>query len=129
MASGENRVAAAEPAERWFSKRRSGLLVLLSYGVAAVIGIWLAQAIDHRSFFELAASKGDNSAYIDIARAVLRRHLDDPAIVEHKRLNLGLPLAAALVSTVTRLDPFYTLPVTCWLAAALAWYFGYGLYG
>ena len=112
-----------------FTIGRSALLVGLCYLVTVLLGILLSHGVFNRSFFETAAAKGDNQEYLQLARSALNHRLDDPALARSKRLYLWTPLAAALVSRITRLDPVYTLPLTCWIAAALSWYLACLLYG
>lgn len=108
--------------------RRSASLVIFCYLLAAFTGLWLARAIDHRGFFELAAGKGDSAAYVGLTRSILDRNYIDPTLPFHRQLSLGTPLLVAGVSLITRLDPMYALPLTCWIAAALCWWLVCRLY-
>lgn len=121
-------------APSWFSMRRSAGLVALCYSITAGLGFWLSHELshetsheifhetDHRGFFQLAAGKGDNTAYIGLTRSLLDGNYRDPTLDRHRQLSLGTAILVAGVSTVTRLDPVFALPLTCWIAAALSWF-------
>jgi hypothetical protein len=108
---------------------QSAALVLVCYGVAAILGAFLARGVEHQSFFGTALAKGDNGEYLALAHAALARLPDDPAAARAERLYLGLPLATAAVTQITGLDALYSLLLVCWVSAGLAWYLAYKLYG
>lgn len=106
-----------------------GLAMSVCYLAAGLLGAFLAGAVHHQSFFAYAGGVGDNDGYLALTKAVLSGNLSVPELAEHERLFLGAPLAAALISAVTGLDPKYAFPLLCWLSIAATWYLCQRSYG